>query len=107
MVLVPLNQRHTEAELGYALEDSGAKVLFAGAGINYPPGVVPHVFDLDDGYESLIANAGGGLPRRAGPGHGRRAVLHGGHDGGREGRDADAPQPGRQRASFPGLDRVP
>ena len=28
MVIVPLNQRHTEAELRYALEDSGAKVLF-------------------------------------------------------------------------------
>jgi long-chain acyl-CoA synthetase len=57
MVLVPLNQRHTAAELGYALEDSGAKVLFAGAGIEYPPGVVPHVIDLDDGYEALIAGA--------------------------------------------------
>ena len=57
MVLVPLNQHHTAAELGYALEDSGAKVLFAGAGIEYPPGVVPHVIDLDDGYEALIAGA--------------------------------------------------
>jgi long-chain acyl-CoA synthetase len=57
MVLVPLNQRHTEAELRYALEDSGAKVLFAGAGINYPAGVVDHVFHLDDGYESLLAGA--------------------------------------------------
>src|SRR5262245_36434669 len=27
-VLVPLNQRHTVAELRYALEDSGTKVLF-------------------------------------------------------------------------------
>jgi long-chain acyl-CoA synthetase len=30
MVIVPLNQRHTTAELRYALEDSGARVLFAG-----------------------------------------------------------------------------
>ncbi|HEX2105550.1 MAG TPA: AMP-binding protein [Solirubrobacteraceae bacterium] len=30
MVLVPLNQRHTDAELRYALEDSGAKAMFAG-----------------------------------------------------------------------------
>ena len=30
MVVVPLNQRHTAAELRYALEDSGARVLFAG-----------------------------------------------------------------------------
>src|SRR5262249_5618003 len=29
MVLVPLNQRHTDAELRYALADSGTKVLFA------------------------------------------------------------------------------
>ena len=35
MVLVPLNQRHTAAELSYALEDSGAKVVFADAGIEY------------------------------------------------------------------------
>jgi long-chain acyl-CoA synthetase len=57
MVLVPLNQRHTSAELRYALEDSGAKVLFAGEGVDYPEGVVPHVIDLDDGYEALIAAA--------------------------------------------------
>jgi long-chain acyl-CoA synthetase len=30
MVLVPLNQRHTAAELRYALQDSGARVLFSG-----------------------------------------------------------------------------
>ena len=30
--IVPLNQRHTEAELRYALEDSGARVLFTGIG---------------------------------------------------------------------------
>ena len=30
MVIVPLNQRHSDAELRYALEDSGTKVLFAG-----------------------------------------------------------------------------
>jgi long-chain acyl-CoA synthetase len=57
MMLVPLNQRHTAAELGYALEDSGAKVLFAGAGVDYPEGLVEHAFDLGDGYEELIAAA--------------------------------------------------
>jgi long-chain acyl-CoA synthetase len=57
MVLVPLNQRHTAAELGYALKDSGAKVLFAATGIEYPEGVVEHAFDLGDGYERLIAGA--------------------------------------------------
>jgi long-chain acyl-CoA synthetase len=57
MVLVPLNQRHTAAELGYALKDSGAKVLFAATGIEHPDGLVEHVFDLGDGYEDLIAGA--------------------------------------------------
>ncbi len=57
MVLVPLNQRHTAAELSYALEDSGAKVVFADAGIEYSTDCVEHAFDLDDGYEALLAGA--------------------------------------------------
>ena len=57
MVLVPLNQRHTATELAYALEDSGAKVLFAGSGVDYPQGVVERVIDLDEGYETLLAGA--------------------------------------------------
>ena len=57
MVLVPLNQRHTAPELGYALEDSGAKVLFAAAGVDYPDGLVEQAFDMGDGYEELIADA--------------------------------------------------
>ena len=57
MVLVPLNQRHTASELAYALEDSGARVLFVASGIDYPDGVVDHVIDLEDGYESLLAGA--------------------------------------------------
>src|SRR5215216_1011223 len=54
MVLVPLNQRHTEAELRYALEDSGAKVLFAGRDIGDLGKIVEHVIDLGDGYEELL-----------------------------------------------------
>jgi long-chain acyl-CoA synthetase len=57
MVLVPLNQRHTAAELAYALEDSGSRVLFAASGIDVPAGVVEHVIDLDEGYEALLAGA--------------------------------------------------
>ena len=57
MVLVPLNQRHTGAELAYALEDAGARVLFAGAGVDWPRGVVETVIDLDEGYEALLAGA--------------------------------------------------
>jgi long-chain acyl-CoA synthetase len=57
MALVPLNQRHTAAELGYALQDSGARVLFVASGIEYPDGIVEHVIDLDEGYEALLAAA--------------------------------------------------
>jgi long-chain acyl-CoA synthetase len=57
MVLVPLNQRHTAAELRYALEDSGAKVLFAGEEVDCPRDVVETVIDLEDGYESLLDGA--------------------------------------------------
>jgi long-chain acyl-CoA synthetase len=57
MVLVPLNQRHTAAELQYALEDSGARVLFAGAGTGAESVGIEHVIDLDAGYEELIASA--------------------------------------------------
>jgi long-chain acyl-CoA synthetase len=57
MVLVPLNQRHTEAELRYALEDSGAKVLFAGRDIGALGDCVDQVVDMGDGYEELLASA--------------------------------------------------
>ncbi len=57
LVVVPLNHRHTAAELGYALEDSGARVLFADPEVDYPPDAVEHVVDLDDGYEALLADA--------------------------------------------------
>jgi long-chain acyl-CoA synthetase len=57
MVLVPLNQRHTAAELSYALEDSGARVLFVGPGVDYPPGVAERVIALEDDYDALLADA--------------------------------------------------
>src|SRR4051794_36041568 len=57
MVLVPLNQRHTDAELRYALEDSGTRVLFAGRPVGALAAYVEHVIDLDDGYEALLAAA--------------------------------------------------
>ncbi len=55
MVLVPLNQRHTDGELRYALEDAGATVLFAGRPVADLPPCVRHVLDLDDAYEALLA----------------------------------------------------
>jgi long-chain acyl-CoA synthetase len=57
MVLVPLNQRHTEAELQYALDDAGVAVLFAGRDVGSAADNVKHVFDLGDGYEQLLADS--------------------------------------------------
>jgi long-chain acyl-CoA synthetase len=57
MVLVPLNQRHSDAELRYALEDSGTKVLFAGRPVADLPPCVEHVVEVGDAYEELIAGA--------------------------------------------------
>ncbi len=55
MVLVPLNQRHTDGELRYALDDAGVTVLFAGRAVTDLPPCVRHVIDLSDGYEALLA----------------------------------------------------
>ena len=57
MVLVPLNQRHSPAELRYALEDSGARVLFCSGDASSFAESVDHVIDLGDGYEALLAGA--------------------------------------------------
>jgi long-chain acyl-CoA synthetase len=66
IVLVPLNQRQTAAELGAALEDSGAKVLFAGSGVDYPEGVVERVIDLERGLRDTAGRRdAGGVSRPA------------------------------------------
>src|SRR4051812_2132102 len=57
MVLVPLNHRHTDAELRYALEDSGTWVLFAGRPVADVPPCVEHVVEIGDPYEALLAAA--------------------------------------------------
>jgi long-chain acyl-CoA synthetase len=57
MVLVPLNHRHTDAELRYALEDSGTKVLFAGRPVADVPPCVEHVVEIGEPYEALLAGA--------------------------------------------------
>ena len=57
MVIVPLNQRHTSEELRYALEDSGAKILFDGRDDEAPLSSVEHIVDLGDGYEELVRGA--------------------------------------------------
>ena len=57
LVLVPLNQRHADAELRYALEDSGARVLFAARPVAHLPACVEHVVDAGAGHDELIAAA--------------------------------------------------
>jgi long-chain acyl-CoA synthetase len=57
MVLVPLNQRHTEAELRYAIDDAGVAVLFTGRDVGSAGDGVKHVFDLGEQYERLLADS--------------------------------------------------
>ena len=57
MVLVPLNHRHSDAELRYALADSGARVLFAERDVAGLPESVEHVVEAGDGHEALVARA--------------------------------------------------
>ena len=56
-VIVPLNTRHAEPELRYALEDAGAKLLIT----DRDPGTLSDLVDLiisvPDEYETLLGNA--------------------------------------------------
>lgn len=56
-VIVPLNSRHAEPELRYALEDSQARVLFAAEHAAALGDAAERVIELPDGYEALIADA--------------------------------------------------
>jgi long-chain acyl-CoA synthetase len=55
MVIVPLNTRHAEPELRYALEDSGTRVLFTD--LHVPDDIVERVVHVPTEYESLLAAA--------------------------------------------------
>lgn len=57
MVIVPLNARHSAAELHYALKDAGARVVFSGIELSELPDCVERVIDLGAGYEALIEAA--------------------------------------------------
>jgi long-chain acyl-CoA synthetase len=58
LVVVPLNTRHVEAELRYALEDSGTRVLVTDRDPGGLSDVVERVVRLDTGeYEQLLAEA--------------------------------------------------
>lgn len=56
-VIVPLNTRHAEAELQYALEDSNTRVLL----VDRDPGelaqCVEHVVRIPNAYDELLANS--------------------------------------------------
>jgi long-chain acyl-CoA synthetase len=56
-VVVPLNTRHAEPELRYALEDSGARVLITDRDPGRLGAVVEHVISMPGNYESALAGA--------------------------------------------------
>jgi long-chain acyl-CoA synthetase len=55
LVVVPLNTRHAERELRYALEDSGARILLTDRDPGELATVVERVIRLPDDYEALLA----------------------------------------------------
>lgn len=56
LVVVPLNTRHAQAELSYALKDSGARVLITDRDPEELADLVEHVIWLPDEYEDMISN---------------------------------------------------
>jgi len=56
-VVVPLNTRHAEAELAYALRDSGTKVLMTDVDPGGLADIVERVISIPDDYEALLAAA--------------------------------------------------
>ena len=56
-VIVPLNTRHAEPELRYALEDAGAKLLITDRDPDALSDLVDTVISLPDEYESLLGEA--------------------------------------------------
>jgi long-chain acyl-CoA synthetase len=59
-VLVPLNARHGERELRYALDDSGASVLFAIPEFAKLSDAVGRFVELPDGYDAIVGGASPG-----------------------------------------------
>ncbi|MBW2426151.1 MAG: AMP-binding protein, partial [Deltaproteobacteria bacterium] len=56
-VVVPMNTRHAEPELLYALEDSGARVLFTDRDPGRLASCVERVVRIPDEYEPLLSKA--------------------------------------------------
>jgi long-chain acyl-CoA synthetase len=57
LVIVPLNTRHAEPELRYALEDSGARVLMTDRDPGGLGKIVERVISIPDDYEGLLEGA--------------------------------------------------
>ena len=57
LVIVPLNTRHAEPELHYALEDSGARVLICDRDPGNLAELVEHVILCGDEYDAALAKA--------------------------------------------------
>ncbi|MEE8173474.1 MAG: AMP-binding protein, partial [Alphaproteobacteria bacterium] len=55
--VVPLNTRHAQAELAYALEDSGAKILLTDRDPGGLEAIVERVVRMPDEYERLLGGA--------------------------------------------------
>ena len=58
LVIVPLNTRHADPEVRYALQDSGARVLLTDRDPAPFADLVPHAVAIPNGYEELLASAG-------------------------------------------------
>ena len=100
LVVVPLNQRHTERRAALRARGLRRAVLFAGA--DRPASGVEHVVDLATATRRCSPAPTRRVARRR-RGRPRRAVLHGRHDRRGQGRDAHPPQPRGQRDPLPGL----
>jgi long-chain acyl-CoA synthetase len=57
LVIVPLNTRHAERELAYALDDSGARLLITDRDPGGLASMVERVIVLPEEYEELLADA--------------------------------------------------
>ena len=57
LVIVPLNTRHASAEVRYALQDSGARVLITDRDATPYLDLVQHIIHVDADYETLLARA--------------------------------------------------
>lgn len=54
LVVVPLNTRHAEPELRYALKDSGTRVLITDRDASAMQDIVEHIIPIGEAYETLL-----------------------------------------------------